>query len=67
MSLAFSADDLAAQACVREAFDPAGRMNPQKVLPSGARCGEFAAAALARAGDRAEELPAQELPEGTWI
>jgi len=67
MSLAFSADDLAAQACVREAFDPAGRMNPQKVLPSGARCGEFAAAALARAGDRAEELPAKELPEGTWI
>jgi len=28
------------------------------VLPDGARCGEFAAAALGRAAD---------LPEGTWI
>jgi hypothetical protein len=28
------------------------------VLPDGARCGDFAAAALAREG---------ELPEGTWI
>jgi hypothetical protein len=43
---------------VRSAFDPEGRMNPKKVLPDGARCGEYAAAALARAG---------ELPEGTWI
>ena len=40
------------------AFDPDNRMNPQKVLPAGARCGDFAAAALARAGA---------LPEGTWI
>jgi glycolate oxidase len=38
--------------------DPQGRMNPEKVLPDGARCGDFAAAALARAGA---------LPEGTWI
>jgi glycolate oxidase len=58
MPLSFTAEDLAAQACVRAAFDPEGRMNPRKVLPDGARCGEFAAAALARAGD---------LPEGTWI
>jgi glycolate oxidase len=58
MPLSFTAEDLSAQACVRSAFDPEGRMNPQKVLPDGARCGEFAAAALARAGD---------LPEGTWI
>jgi glycolate oxidase len=62
MPLAFSDDDLAAQACVRSAFDPDGRMNPHKVLPEGARCGEFAAAALARAGAEARELP-----EGTWI
>jgi hypothetical protein len=33
-------------------------MNPKKVLPDGARCGDFAAAAIARDGD---------LPEGTWI
>ncbi len=58
MTLSFTGDDLDAQACVRSAFDPDGRMNPQKVLPASARCGEFAAAALARAGD---------LPEGTWI
>ena len=58
MPLVFTDDDLGAQACVRTAFDPEGRMNPQKVLPDGARCGDFAAAALARAGA---------LPEGTWI
>jgi glycolate oxidase len=58
MPLVFTDEDLAAQACVRSAFDPEGRMNPKKVLPDGARCGEYAAAALARAG---------ELPEGTWI
>jgi hypothetical protein len=33
-------------------------MNPKKVLPDGARCGDYAAAALAREGA---------LPEGTWI
>jgi glycolate dehydrogenase FAD-linked subunit len=58
MPLVFTDDDLAAQACVRSAFDADGRMNPRKVLPDGARCGDFAAAALARAG---------RLPEGTWI
>ncbi len=58
MPLVFNDDDLAIQACVRTSFDPDERMNPQKVLPAGARCGEFAAAALARDGA---------LPEGTWI
>jgi glycolate oxidase len=58
MPLVFTDVDLAAQACVRMAFDRDGRMNPQKVLPQGARCGEFVAAAIARDG---------ELPEGTWI
>jgi glycolate dehydrogenase FAD-linked subunit len=58
MPLVFTDDDLSAQACLRSAFDPDGRMNPRKVLPDGARCGDYAAAALARAG---------ELPEGTWI
>ncbi|MGE5226938.1 MAG: FAD-binding oxidoreductase [Planctomycetaceae bacterium] len=58
MPLVFSEEDLRAQACLRAAFDPDGRMNPRKVLPDGARCGDFAAAALAR-----EDA----LPEGTWI
>ena len=58
MPLVFTEEDLAAQACLRSAFDPDGRMNPRKVLPDGARCGDYAAAALARAGA---------LPEGTWI
>jgi glycolate oxidase len=58
MPLVFGEEDLRTQACLRAAFDPDGRMNPLKVLPDGARCGDFAAAALAR--DDA-------LPEGTWI
>ncbi len=64
MPLVFSAEDLAAQACVRAAFDPDGRMNPRKVLPDGARCGEFALAA-AGSGDAASD--AADLPEGSWI
>jgi glycolate oxidase len=66
MPLVFTDDDLTAQACVRSAFDPIGRMNPQKVLPDGARCGDFAVAASATdttgVGDAAAAIP-----EGTWI
>jgi len=62
MPLVFSAEDLSAQACVRSAFDPDGRMNPQKVLPDGARCGDFA---IARGRDAA--AVAEDLPEGAWI
>jgi glycolate oxidase len=36
----FSEDDLDAQARLRDAFDPSGAANPQKVLPGGSRCGE---------------------------
>jgi hypothetical protein len=45
MPLLFGADDLAAQDCTRAAFDPQRRLNPGKVLPSEARCGDFAMAA----------------------
>ena len=38
MAQVFTADDLDAQARVREAFDPDQRLNPGKVLPEGARC-----------------------------
>lgn len=62
MPLVFTPDDLAAQDCLRSAFDPDRRMNPQKVLPSGARCGDFA---MARGSDAADA--AGELPEGSWI
>jgi FAD/FMN-containing dehydrogenase len=34
----FSAADLDAQARVREAFDPAGLLNPEKILPEDSRC-----------------------------
>ena len=37
-------------------------MNPQKVLPAGARCGDFA---MVRGSDAAEA--AANLPEGSWI
>ena len=41
MSLIFSPDDLALMARVRSAFNPAGRLNPGKVLPLGKGCGEI--------------------------
>jgi glycolate oxidase len=62
MPLVFTDEDLQAQACVRAVFDPEGRMNPHKVLPAGARCGDFA---IARGTDAASA--AADLPEGAWI
>ncbi len=41
MARMFSPDDLDAQARLRDAFDPDGVANPQKVLPRGSRCGEL--------------------------
>jgi glycolate oxidase len=66
MPLVFSEDDLAAQACVRSAFDPSGRMNPRKVLPDGARCGDFAVAAAGKDARGVADAAAA-IPEGTWI
>ena len=37
------ADDLDLQAALRDAFDPDGVANPDKVLPQGSRCGDIAA------------------------
>jgi len=42
MPMIFSSDDLDLQARLRDAFDPSGRANPEKVLPRGSRCGELA-------------------------
>jgi len=41
MPLLFTADDLDAQARLRDAFDPDRVMNPAKVLPAGSRCGDL--------------------------
>ena len=54
MPLTFDAVSLDAQARARDAFDPEGRLNPQKVLPLGSRCGELV-------------LDAGSLPPGTWL
>jgi glycolate oxidase len=40
LSLVFSPDDLAAMGRVRDVFDPARALNPDKIFPSGAICGE---------------------------
>jgi glycolate oxidase len=41
MGLVFGDADLEAQARLRASFDPDRTMNPQKVLPSGSRCGDL--------------------------
>ncbi len=50
MPLMFSAVDLAAQAALRDAFDPRGLANPGKVLPSAAGCGDLQVGAAVAAG-----------------
>lgn len=51
MPLMFTPEDLDAQARVKEAFDPANRFNPGKVLPGGSRCFDFG----------------RPIPEGAWV
>ncbi len=51
MTRVFAEADLDAQARIREAFDPDGRMNPDKVLPEGSRCADLG----------------RPLPEGAWV
>jgi len=55
MGLTYTQVDLDAQACIRTAFDPSGRINPAKVLPLGSRCGELVGGAH------------DELQEGMWV
>jgi glycolate oxidase len=51
MPLVFTSADLEAQQWLRDAFDPAGQCNPEKVLPrGGSGCGDLAA-----------------LPAGAWV
>lgn len=51
MPLLFSQADLAAQACIKAAFDPNRTFNPHKVLPEGSRCFDFE----------------RSVPEGAWV
>jgi glycolate oxidase len=39
MQKLFSPDDLAAMARLRDAFNPGGRLSPQKMLPTAGACG----------------------------
>jgi glycolate oxidase len=48
MPLQFQPADLAAMRRVKDAFDPAGLMNPGKIFPTPSRCREFSFAATAR-------------------
>ena len=41
MDQVFGPVDLDAQARLREAFDPNGKLNPGKVLPLGSRCYDY--------------------------
>jgi FAD/FMN-containing dehydrogenase len=41
MPLIFSADDLELMVRIRDLFNPQGRLNPGKVLPTGKMCGEL--------------------------
>ncbi len=43
MELVYTRDDLCAMAGVKDAFDPRGLLNPEKVLPKGYICGEVRA------------------------
>lgn len=55
----FSEADLAAQDTLRACFDPASLANPDKIIPAGSRCGDFALAYMAEAG--------KPLPEEVWV
>jgi glycolate oxidase len=47
LSLVFSVADLAAMARVRDVFDPMRALNPDKIFPTGAVCGEVKASTAA--------------------
>ena len=70
MPLIFSADDLDVMGCVRHAFDPDERMNPDKVLPLGAGCLDAAVTApVSRRTGPGQRPPAITRPgeEALWV
>jgi glycolate oxidase len=63
MAELFSADDLATMERVRGAFDPDLRLNPGKILPGGAGCGE----AKQHSFEALRGFAASSTAEGPWI
>ncbi|HTR97470.1 MAG TPA: FAD-linked oxidase C-terminal domain-containing protein [Candidatus Acidoferrales bacterium] len=63
MTELFAADDLAVMERARAAFDPGRRLNPGKILPGGAGCGEAHARRPAQLGGQRPRADA----EGPWI
>ncbi len=59
MPLIFGPDDLDAQARLRDAFDPSGRANPQKILPAGVGAASCSGSPRGRGsdGDAVEAWP----------
>jgi glycolate oxidase len=74
MSELFAEDDLATMRRLRRAFDPGETLNPRKILPGGAGCGEGARDAGRGATHERAGVPAQmggmrprDDAEGPWI
>ena len=67
MSELFTADDLAVMDRVRGAFDPDRRLNPGKILPGGAGCGEGVEAAKRGSFEAMRGSAANANAEGPWI
>ncbi len=58
----FSAEDLAFMERLRRAFDPDGRLNPEKILPTPGGCGEVRRASRLTARERSTPAPASGRP-----
>jgi glycolate oxidase len=56
MTLVFTGEDLAAMAGLKNAFDPLGAFNPEKMFPRGYVCGEVKALRTQAMIQKAEKL-----------
>ena len=62
MPLLFSEADLARMRSVRDAFNPAGRLNPGKIFPTGKGCGEVRIRPMPLSGAPAPSTPLGSTP-----